>query len=101
MQNLERVTVTLAAETVAHIDRLEKNRSRFIAEAVERELDRRKREELARSLANPHVESRELSEQGLDEWGQSLPEEGESLVDVTKGTNVRWIEGAGWTKGGK
>ena len=38
----ERVTVTLNAELVKGIDRLQKNRSRFIAEAVERELARRR-----------------------------------------------------------
>jgi hypothetical protein len=101
MQNLERVTITLGAKTVASIDRLEKNRSRFIAEAVERELERRGREALALSLANPHIEARELAEQGLDDWGTSLPDESESLVDVMQGNEVRWEQGAGWTRVGK
>ena len=38
MSVTERVTVTLAAELVEAIDRMERNRSRFIAEAVAREL---------------------------------------------------------------
>jgi hypothetical protein len=101
MQSLERVTITLKTETVASIDRLEKNRSRFIAEAVERELERRGREALALSLANPHAEARELAEQGLDDWGSSLPEEIESLVDTTQGNEVHWVDGSGWMKGAK
>ena len=44
MGTTERVTVTLAAELVEGIDRLERNRSRFIAEAVERELPARLRD---------------------------------------------------------
>jgi metal-responsive CopG/Arc/MetJ family transcriptional regulator len=56
MANVERVTVTLPKDLVRDIDRREKNRSRFIAEAVHRELDRRRREELRRSLENPHAE---------------------------------------------
>src|SRR5580704_10001092 len=39
---------------VAGIDWREKNRSRFVAEAVRRELDRRRRAELRRSLNDPH-----------------------------------------------
>jgi metal-responsive CopG/Arc/MetJ family transcriptional regulator len=35
MATTERVTVTLPAELVESIDRYERNRSRFIAEAVE------------------------------------------------------------------
>ena len=42
MPNAERVTVTLRADLVAEIDRVERNRSRFIAEAVERDLQRRR-----------------------------------------------------------
>ncbi len=64
MSSLERVTVTLPDELVRDIDRREKNRSKFIAEAVRSELDRRRRAELHRSLENPHSESLELTEQG-------------------------------------
>lgn len=42
MPTTERVTVTLPAEMIEHIDRFEKNRSRFIAKAVEHELARRR-----------------------------------------------------------
>jgi len=42
MSTTERVTVTLSAELVQGIDRFERNRSRFIAEAVEHELTRRR-----------------------------------------------------------
>ena len=49
----ERVTVTRPSDLVRSIDRLERNRSRFMAEAAERELVRRRREGLMRSLEAP------------------------------------------------
>jgi Arc/MetJ-type ribon-helix-helix transcriptional regulator len=94
----ERVTVTLPAEMVQRIDRLVKNRSRFIAEAVEHELVRRRHEGLRRSLERPHPEAAELANAGLDEWGASLPEGDEGLVDMSAGTPVRWVEGEGWVE---
>jgi hypothetical protein len=95
MGTTERVTVTLPIELVENIDRFERNRSRFIAEAVERELARRRREGLLRSLASPHQESPELADVGLVEWGASLPDD-QDLVDPSAGTAVRWVEGEGW-----
>ncbi len=50
MATSERVTVTISAQLVDDIDRFERNRSRFIVEAVERELVRRRRDGLLRSL---------------------------------------------------
>ena len=91
----ERVTVTLAAELVEGIDRLERNRSRFIAEAVERELARR-REKRYLSLKSPHAK-REFNDGGLGDWLSDVPAD-QDLVDAAAGTPVRWIEGHGWTK---
>jgi Arc/MetJ-type ribon-helix-helix transcriptional regulator len=100
MSNVERVTVTLPAEVVRDIDRLEKNRSKFVLEAVRHELERRRREELRRSLQSPHPESAEVAEQGFDEWARSLPdEEAGELVDLDAGTRVRWVPGEGWVEG--
>jgi hypothetical protein len=100
MANVERVTVTLPSDVVRDIDRREKNRSRFVAEAVLRELDRRRRDELRRSLQNPHAETDVLAEQGLEEWARSLPEEDiQALVDSDAGNPVRWIPGEGWVEG--
>jgi len=102
MANVERVTVTLPDDLLRDIDRLEKNRSKFVAEAVRRELDRRRRAELQRSLQNPHPESKELAEQGLDEWASGLPEEDvDALVDGSAGKEVRWVPGEGWVEGGE
>jgi hypothetical protein len=78
------------------IDHFERNRSRFIAEAVERELMRRRREHLLLSLRSPHPETPELADAGLAEWGRGLPQEDEGLVDMKTGKPVRWIEGQGW-----
>jgi hypothetical protein len=98
MATTERVTVTLPAGLVESIDRFERNRSHFIAEAVERELVRRRREGLLRSLESPHPEAAELAETGLADWGASLPPDDEGLVEVTAGKPVRWVEGQGWVE---
>ena len=95
MASIERVTITLPAELLEGIDRFERNRSRFIATAVEHELERRRREGLLRSLDNPHPETAEIAEAGLADWGSSLPDD-EGLVDLAQGTPVRWVEGKGW-----
>lgn len=94
----ERVTVTLPIDLVEGIDRFERNRSRFITEAVEHELVRRRREGLLRSLASPHAEAAELAETGLADWGVSLPPDDEGLVDESAGKPVRWVEGHGWVE---
>ncbi len=95
----ERVTVTLPLDLLNDVDRRDKNRSRFVAEAVRRELDRRRRDELRRSLENPHPESIECAEQGLEEWSRGLPDgDAASLVDIKAGKAVRWVPGEGWTE---
>lgn len=98
MATTERVTVTLPVELVEGIDSFERNRSRFITQAVEHELLRRRREGLLRSLASPHPEAAELGEAGLGDWGASLPTGDEGLVDEAGGKPVRWVEGQGWVE---
>jgi Arc/MetJ-type ribon-helix-helix transcriptional regulator len=99
MATTERVTVTLPVELVRDIDRVEENRSKFIAEAVRHELERRQRDELRRSLAAPHPDTAELAEAGMTEWAHSLPDEdAEGLVDMSKGKPVRWIPDRGWVE---
>src|SRR5438067_8754732 len=100
MAGVERITVTLPSEVVRDIDRLEKNRSKFVQEAVRRELDLRRREDLRRSLRNSQPESGSLLEEGFSEWVDRLPEEavGE-LLDLKAGKRVRWMAGAGWVAG--
>jgi hypothetical protein len=97
MSPTERVTVTLSAALVEGIDRFERNRSRFIAEAVAHELASRRREQLLRSVHNPHQETADSPEIGLGDWTADLPDD-EGLVDVRGGTAVRWVEGRGWIK---
>ena len=98
MTDLERVTITLPRDLVEAIDRIESNRSRFVLDAVRRELERRKREELRRSLAAPHVEAEEIAEIGFDGWAEDLlAEDAAGLVDVAAGAAVRWVPGEGWT----
>ena len=98
MASTERVTVTLPVDVIERIDRLERNRSRFITEAVERELLRRRREGLLRSLERPHPEAAEVAAEGLAEWGASLPADDEGLLDPAAGKALRWEEGQGWVE---
>ena len=95
----ERVTVTLPQELVEEIDRCERNRSRFIAEAVAHELALRRRQGLLRSIANPHPEAALVAEEGLVEWGVGLPADDDGLVDASAGKPVHWVEGKGWSGG--
>ena len=75
----DRVTVTLPSEL--------------------RELHRRRRAELHRSLRHPHPESRDLAELGLRAWAKDLPnEDSASLVNPKSGKGVRWQSGRGWIK---
>ncbi len=95
----ERVTITLPAELVRDIDRLEKNRSKFLQAAARHELERRRRALLERSLRSPHSETAELAEAGFQDWAASLPEEDAAgLVDHQAGKAVRWVPGEGWTE---
>ena len=99
MPSVERVTVSLPYDLLREIDRRERNRSKFVAEAVRREVDRRRRTELRRSLENPHPETAELAEQGFEEWARGLPEEdAEALLDSSAGKAVRWVPGEGWVE---
>jgi hypothetical protein len=60
-------------------------------------LDHLRREELLRSLRNPHPESVEFADEGLAAWTCCLPEDDtEALVDSSAGKGVRWIAGEGW-----
>ena len=92
----ERVTVTLPVELVEDIDRREPNRSKFIKEAVRRELRRRRQEQLRMSLDNPHPDSSELAEAGLEDWVMGLPEGDSSLVDTRAAKPIKWMPGRGW-----
>ena len=94
---MSRVTVTLPAELVEEIDRLESNRSRFVADGVRREIERRRREALERSLRQPHQEAAEVAESGFAEWGDGLPDDDATdLLDRAAGESVRWTPDKGW-----
>ena len=100
MPTVDRITVTLTRDLVKDIDRWENNRSKFVTEAVRNELNRRRREELHRSLENPHSESAQLAEFGFDDWAGSLPEDdAEGLLVAGSGTPIRWVAGEGWLDG--
>jgi hypothetical protein len=94
----ERVTVTLPKEIIRDIDRQERNRSRFVLQAVEKELERRRKEELRRSLRTPHRDGSDFAEAGFTEWADGLPEGDEDLVDIHAGVSVKWVPGKGWVE---
>ncbi len=93
---MKRVTVTLPDVIVEEIDRWERNRSKFVLEAAERELELRRRRELERSLRYPHPESHHLADAGIEEWGEVWPTEEENLVDPSAGRPVHWTPDDGW-----
>jgi hypothetical protein len=54
-------------------------------------------QELRRSLENPHPESAEFADEGLDEWMRGLPDgDSEALLNSSAGKAVRWVPGEGW-----
>ncbi len=94
-----RITVTLPDNLVTDIDRRERNRSRFILEAVEHELENRRRQELLTSIEHPHPQSEEVAEVGMSEWGDWEDAEHEDdLLDREAGSSVRWTPGLGWVE---
>jgi len=95
---MRRVTVTLPIDVVDDIDRRETNRSRFVAEAVVRELKRRRYEDFRRSIRNPHPEGEHVAEMGIADWGARSGNDDEALVDSRAGHAVRWAPGMGWTE---
>jgi hypothetical protein len=97
MPPTERVTITLPAALLQEVDQLERNRSRFIAEAVQHEVARRRRAALLQSVRSPHPETTQLADIGLAGWTSELPDD-EGLLDTSGGTAVRWVEGQGWIK---
>lgn len=92
----ERFTVTMPAQLVAGIDRYDRNRSRFIAEAVRHELKRRRRLELLRSLDSPHPESLATAALRLQTLGDSLPDHDGDLLDPAAGLPLSWNTPQGW-----
>jgi post-segregation antitoxin (ccd killing protein) len=93
-----RVTVTLPAELVEEIDRVEPNRSRFVALAVEREIERRRRAALLASVRSPHAESVALAAEGVAEWGARAADGDAELLDPDGGKPVKWVAGRGWVE---
>ncbi len=93
-----RVTITLPEDVVRDIDRVEKNRSRFVLRALRSELERVRQEELRKSLSNPHAESLPLAEAGVADWSRQGPgsKSDAALLDPKGGTPVEWINGKGW-----
>jgi Arc/MetJ family transcription regulator len=94
----DRVTVTLPSELLAAVDQRGGSRSAFVQRALRHELARLDREELRKSLAEPHTESRATAEEGLAAWSDSLPRDDDDLLDPAAGVAVHWIDGEGWVE---
>ena len=100
MANVEDVTVTLPNDVIHDMDRQTDDRTEFIAEAVRREIERRRTMEFLRSLENPHPDSMLAAELGFAEWSNGLPnEDTEALASPTGGTEVSWMPDEGWVEG--
>ena len=100
MPGVDRVTVTLPNDLVREIDRREKNRSKFIAEAVRNELDRRRRDELTGRWTTPtprvlNSPSRDLRS-GRAAYPRKMPRHSST---VNAGRPIRWVSGEGWVEG--
>jgi hypothetical protein len=98
---MKRVTVTLPQAIVEEIDRWETNRSKFVLEAAERELELRRRAELELSLRNPHQDTVQVAELGIEEWGEGWVGDDQELVDPSSGRSVRWTPDGGWSEASK
>jgi hypothetical protein len=95
----ERISVLLPAELLEDLDRIARNRDRFISDAIRHEIGRRAHEALRDSLRTPHPDLATAAEEDLHEWNASLPDEdASSLVDLDSGTAVRWRPGEGWAE---
>lgn len=94
----QRVTVTLPEEIVRDIDRKAKNRSKFVLQAVQNELEHRRKEELLRSLKKPHPESQTIVQLGMEDWANRLHEVDETLLNPSNGRSIRWSPGEGWVE---
>lgn len=94
----DRVTITLPHSLVEDMDRRERNRSKFIRQAIRNELDRYRRESLRRSLLSPHSEGRKTAELGWEDWVATLPEADGELLDPDLGTGVEWRPEVGWVE---
>lgn len=101
MAQVERITVTLPPGLVSQIDRVDTNRSGFLARAARRELRRLERKALKLSL-DARVftgEDRELVAAGLADYGSSLPDEDcEAMIDLSAFKPIRWVAGKGWVE---
>ena len=100
MASSRRVTVTLPEGMVEEMDQHERNRSRFMQVAIERELGRRRMAALRASLRSPHEESLSSKDDDLAAWAATLPsEDASAIVGRRAGSPVRWIPGKGWVRG--
>jgi hypothetical protein len=70
----------IAEELVAGIDRIK----------------RRQRQELMRSLQEPHPDSLITAELGLETWSQGLPAGDQNLLDPSAGVPLHWEREKGW-----
>lgn len=94
MATSRRITVTFTPDVLGVIDQLDRKRSRVVVEAIRQEIRRRRRDNLQRSIRNPHPETARMTEDRLIGWHARLADEG--LVDGEGGTALRWAEGQGW-----
>jgi hypothetical protein len=99
---MDRVTITLPHKLVKAIDKVDTNRSGFLAKAAQRELKRRARRALKEALdaRTFTAEDQQLADGGFQAWAEALPSDDVgAMVDLDAGTPVRWVPGEGWREG--
>ena len=70
-----------------------------ITDALRHEIDRRTKESLQASLADPRPETMIMAEMGLADWARRLPaDEISDLVYLSQGQPIRWEAGRGWVE---
>jgi hypothetical protein len=97
--NAAAVTFHLPPDLLRAVDGQPTDRDAFVEQALRHELTRRAREQLRASIENPHPESREMAEVGLEDWAQTLPKDAAAtMCDLSTGTPVRWADNHGWVE---
>lgn len=95
----QRITLTLPSEVVTAIDRTTHDRDSFVTDAVRHEIDRRREDQLQRSLDRPHPETSMANKSVPRDWPTGVPhDEWDELLTSELGQDICWEEEKGWQR---
>ena len=93
----QRIALTLPSEVITEIDRTTHDRDSFVEDAVRHEIDRRREDQLRRSLDDPHPETSKAVGSSPSNWPTGVPhDEWDELLRSELGEEIRWEEAKGW-----